>query len=249
MTMIREKDETASTTTGEEKETSLDFIQKLASTISSPKPSRSTSSTPLHAQTSKAAESPMPKPERLTIPDFKIIHQHKFNDYQKFAGSSGHEVRQDFASRPDALVIKISLPGVASAALVDVDFTPDGLGLDLLVPGEFFYMRFLYINIFLMGRVELYKLHLDLPFPVLDEESKAKFDKKSRTLNIEVPVVPAPIVEMVICCFYGCSIISWWSQPTCLIYLYFKYSQHLLMTSPLSEMKKKNQKKKNQMKN
>ena len=50
--------------------------------------------------------------------------------------------------------------------------------------------------------VELYKLHLDLPFAVLDEESKAKFDKKSGTLSIEVPVVPAPIVEMVI---YGWS--------------------------------------------
>ena len=145
MTMIREKDETAAstTTTGEEKETSLDFIQKLASTISSPSlssPTTSTTTSTTLAQTSNAAESQTPKPQKLSIPHFKIIHQHKFNDYQKFAGSSGHQVRQDFASRPDALVIKISLPGVNSAALVDVDFTPDGLGLDLFVPGMFFLL-------------------------------------------------------------------------------------------------------------
>ena len=43
----------------------------------------------------------------------------------------------------------------------------------------------------------MYKLHLDLPFPVKESESLAKFEKSSRILSITVPVIPAPIIEMV----------------------------------------------------
>jgi hypothetical protein len=108
---------------------------------------------------------------KFEIPRFKIIHQQRYEDYQKFTG-----VRVLSNGRPDALVIKIDLPKIDSARDVDVDIQERTL--DLQVPN-------------------MYRLHLDLPFPVLPEKGDAKFDKQKKTLTITVPVEETPVVESV----------------------------------------------------
>jgi hypothetical protein len=125
MTMIREKDESLKPSAG--KETSLEFIEKLASSMSP------TTAVP------KAAEKSQPPPQsmkpKLEIPSFKIIHQNTFSDYQKFTG----EKNRQFGARPDSLVIRINLPKVASASIVDVDLGEKTL--DLVVPGIIFILK------------------------------------------------------------------------------------------------------------
>ncbi|KAJ3304018.1 Protein kintoun [Kappamyces sp. JEL0829] len=109
---------------------------------------------------------------RLEIPKFKIVHQNTFQDYQKFTG----EKEKSYGARPDFLVIKIELPKLKSANGVDLDVNETTL--DLAYPS-------------------LYKLHLDLPFPVKHEEGSATFEKATATLVIRVPVIPAPKIELV----------------------------------------------------
>nr|KAJ3420773.1 Protein kintoun [Polyrhizophydium stewartii] len=46
----------------------------------------------------------------LATPKYTIVHQQLFSDYQRFTS----ERERDQTSRPDAILIKISLPGVAS---------------------------------------------------------------------------------------------------------------------------------------
>ncbi|KAJ3043657.1 Protein kintoun [Rhizophlyctis rosea] len=106
-----------------------------------------------------------------TTPRFTIIHRGVNNDYQKYTNERNHQS----GARPDAVVVKIELPGVSSAASVTLD-TGDKT-LDLHVPGK-------------------YKLHLPLPFPVLHEKGTAKFDKTKQTLAVTLPVVPAAPVVM-----------------------------------------------------
>ena len=58
-----------------------------------------------------------------------------FSDYQKFTG----EKNRQFGARPDSLVIRINLPKVASASIVDVDLGEKTL--DLAVPGIIFIFK------------------------------------------------------------------------------------------------------------
>jgi dynein assembly factor 2 len=109
---------------------------------------------------------------KFEIPKFKIVHQQNFQDYQRF---TGERVLQH-GSRPDSLVVRIELPKLDSAKEIDVDVQERTL--DLEVPTK-------------------YRLHLDLPFPVLHEKSNAKFDKQKRTLILTLPVEQLPIPEPV----------------------------------------------------
>ncbi|KAL2919692.1 hypothetical protein HK105_200606 [Polyrhizophydium stewartii] len=109
----------------------------------------------------------------LATPKYTIVHQQLFSDYQRFTS----ERERDQTSRPDAILIKISLPGVAiarkqdSAAEADLDVSPSAL--DLVVAKK-------------------YSLHIDLPFPVFDQKGSAKFDKAKSILSVSLPVVPPP---------------------------------------------------------
>ncbi|KAJ3260602.1 Protein kintoun [Boothiomyces macroporosus] len=139
MTMIRERDDSLQPA----KESSLDFIEKLA----------------------KQQEEELKKEKpKIQVPFFKIVHQNKYNDYQKFT----NERERQYGARPDALSIRIEVPLLKSLAGVELDINQKTL--DLLVP-------------------DLYQLHLDLPFPVLEEEGEAKFEKANGILIVNVPVM------------------------------------------------------------
>ncbi|KAJ3275325.1 Protein kintoun [Terramyces sp. JEL0728] len=137
MTMIREKDESLEPT----KETSLDFIETLVE-----------------------QEKREPVKPKTKVPAFKIVHQNKYSDYQKFT----NERERQYGARPDALSIRIQVPLLKSLSGVELDINQKSL--DLVVP-------------------DLYQLHLDLPFPVLEEEGEAKFEKANGLLIVNVPVM------------------------------------------------------------
>ena len=84
---------------------------------------------------------------REQIPKFKIIHQNLIQDYQTYLPGS------QASSRPQSLLIKIELPLVKSISNVNLDLTNNGL--DLVAK-------------------DVYKLHLDLPFPTLSDKAVAK---------------------------------------------------------------------------
>ncbi|KAJ3293892.1 Protein kintoun [Borealophlyctis nickersoniae] len=104
-------------------------------------------------------------------PRYTIVHRGVNVDYQKFT----NERERQHGSRPDALVIRIELPGVSSAAPVDLDTSEKTL--ELKVSDKF-------------------NLNLQLPFPVYHEKGTAKFDKTKQSLTVTLPVVPAPKFEM-----------------------------------------------------
>jgi len=70
-------------------------------------------------------------------------------------------------TRPKELVVNISLPAISSARTVDLDVSETHL--KVRVP-------------------KIYSLCIELPFPVQDEEGKAKFDKTKRELVVTLPV-------------------------------------------------------------
>jgi dynein assembly factor 2 len=109
---------------------------------------------------------------KFEIPKFKIVHQQNFQDYQRFTG----ERVLSHGSRPDSLVVRIELPKLDSAK--DIDLDVQEMTLDLHVPSR-------------------YRLHLDLPFPVLQDEANAKFDKQKRILILTIPVLQPPTPEPV----------------------------------------------------
>ncbi|KAJ3323176.1 Protein kintoun [Boothiomyces sp. JEL0866] len=141
MTMIRERDENIQPA----KESSLDFIEKLA-------------------KQQEQDHKKEPAKAKFKVPAFKIVHQNKYSDYQKFT----NERERQYGARPDALSIRIEVPLLKSLAGVELDINQKSL--DLVVP-------------------ELYQLHLDLPFPVLEEEGEAKFEKANGLLIVTVPVI------------------------------------------------------------
>ncbi|OAJ41567.1 hypothetical protein BDEG_25142 [Batrachochytrium dendrobatidis JEL423] len=155
MTMIRTKRDSPARSNVE---TSIEFIEK----IQKQKKSMAEKNTIDTKQIPVANVQIGPK-----VPEYTIVHQQLFDDYQKFTS----EREKHNGARPDKIVIRISLPGIASASEADLDVDP--MTLNLVVS-------------------EKYKLHIDLPFPVFNEKGDAKFDKSKSDLVITLPVVPAP---------------------------------------------------------
>ena len=152
-------------------ETSLEFVEKVMSNNKAPKTNEKSdtqqSSTLIEEilPLSSAIESPdLAKPQ---IPRYTIIQRDSHNDYQKFT----NDKQKNFGSRPDSIVIKISLPGIRSAVEAELDVTSFQLELKCSTK---------------------YALSIDLPFPVFSDNGSAKFDKQRSELSITLPVVPAP---------------------------------------------------------
>ena len=77
------------------------------------------------------------------------------------------------ASRPDQIVVDIELPLLDSAAGVELDVQERSLSLERADPPR-------------------YRLELELPYPVQEERGAAKFDQARKTLEVVLPVRPAP---------------------------------------------------------
>lgn len=97
-------------------------------------------------------------------PKFILKHQ-KPVDLQDFLDAS--EVK----TRPTNLLIEIFLPLISSGTDIDLDIQRKQLILQTEKPAK-------------------YKLILDLPFPVEEEDGTAKFEKDLQKLRVVLPVVP-----------------------------------------------------------
>jgi hypothetical protein len=73
------------------------------------------------------------------------------------------------SNRPAEIIIKIELPKINSAAAVDLDVAEKEVNLVCK---------------------DLYSLKIALPYPVYDKKGLAKFDKKSKSLSVSIPVKP-----------------------------------------------------------
>ncbi|GLI65377.1 hypothetical protein VaNZ11_008931 [Volvox africanus] len=102
-------------------------------------------------------------------PEWTLVHRGQ-TDLAAAWGDAGRGLAVDMQV-PKELLVRVTLPGVASAAGVDLDVGERRLTLK--VPGQY---------------------HLDAPLPYVVEENKgkAKFDKASKKLEITLPVVPPP---------------------------------------------------------
>jgi len=105
---------------------------------------------------------------KYTTPNYRLIHRGQ-SDMQDYA--SNDLTRYNVAStRPKELVISIELPLCKSSQNVLLDVFETRLHLESNEP--------------------YYKLDLNLPYPVRENEAKAKFDKSKCCLNVTLTVVP-----------------------------------------------------------
>jgi len=79
------------------------------------------------------------------------------------------------SNRPAELIYRIEVPNVVKSAQLDLDVAERHLKLR--------YM-------------DVYDLHISLPYPVFDKKGVAKYDKASKTLTVTLPVRPPPAVAM-----------------------------------------------------
>jgi hypothetical protein len=101
----------------------------------------------------------------FTIPIYRIIHRGEF-DMQDCTNSLIPQVR---SMRPKELVVEIDLPLCASSNNVDLDVCERSLKLHCDSPK--------------------YSLDLPLPYPVRENDSHARFDKKQRKLLVTLAVI------------------------------------------------------------
>ena len=106
------------------------------------------------------------------IPKYSFIHR-GFFDIQDFREAP--DAKQ--STRPKELIVEIQLPLLKSAASVDLDVLPKKINLQSEKPAK-------------------YKLSLDLPYEVDEDNGSAKFDKSKHKLVVTLPVIP-PKIESV----------------------------------------------------
>ena len=108
-----------------------------------------------------------------------MVHR-GLTDIQDFANeleSANSNVRRVGSTRPNELVVTIELPLCESSNNVDLDIYERSLRLQSEDPK--------------------YKLDLNLPYPVNEAESRAKFDKTKRCLIVTLKVVPGSLEYVV----------------------------------------------------
>jgi len=101
-------------------------------------------------------------------PTWSLTHRGEV-DLAQCWGDASRNLAMAPASYPRALVVRLQLPGVNSAAGVELDVGAHSLCV--VVPGK-------------------YKLDAPLPYPVKEEEGKAKFDKAKSSLEVVLPTQP-----------------------------------------------------------
>jgi dynein assembly factor 2 len=116
----------------------------------------------------KAAAKKVQFDDEYAIPKYSMIHRSDV-DMQDYVDSPNVRTH----TRPKALVIDISLPLLSSAAPIQLDIFEKQLMLVSDKPAK-------------------YKLAIDLPYPVDENQGSAKFDKAHRKLRVTLPVVPSP---------------------------------------------------------
>jgi dynein assembly factor 2 len=104
--------------------------------------------------------------KKIEAPKYQII-QGKDIDLGEFLGERGV---QDF-NRPKYLKIKIEVPRAGSLKEINLDINKENLILDVK---------------------DKYYLDIKLPYKVINEDGTAKFESKTKTLVITVPVEPLP---------------------------------------------------------
>ncbi|XP_041352831.1 protein kintoun-like [Gigantopelta aegis] len=107
-----------------------------------------------------------------TTPKYTITHRSEM-DLQEYCNKPDSRP----STRPKALVFKIELPLLSSAAPVNLDIFEQRLVLESVKPAR-------------------YKLDIRLPYPVNDDEGSAKFDKAKHCLIITLPVIPDVIPKL-----------------------------------------------------
>ncbi len=123
-------------------------------------------------QEKKTKQAEQKKPDDATVPKYTITHRNEF-DIQQFTNSPDLKTN----ARPSALVVDIFLPMIKSAGNVDLDIFEKKITLVTEKPAK-------------------YKLDLNLPYPIDDENGSAKFDKSKGKLTITLPVKPADVPKM-----------------------------------------------------
>ncbi|XP_061172788.1 protein kintoun-like [Saccostrea echinata] len=105
-------------------------------------------------------------------PKYSIKHRSNI-DMQEYRNAPDAKT----STRPNELEIRIELPLLDSANQVELDVFEKKLSLSSEKPAK-------------------YKLDLNLPYPVDDEQGSARFDKSKHCLIVTLPVLPLEQVEM-----------------------------------------------------
>lgn len=105
------------------------------------------------------------------IPHYEMIERGEF----ELADHTIQGLNQP-SSRPKQLILRVNLPSIKSPKYVSLDVSEERLVLKSLDTKPF------------------YHLNLKLPYPVLNEEGSARFDKEKHVLTITIPVCRPEIV-------------------------------------------------------
>ena len=110
----------------------------------------------------------------VRVPKYSIIeHGRSATDLgDKLMGGRAGGTNGSGSIRPTGIVVRVELPGVASAGGIDLDVSEQRL---------------------VIGVEGSYQLDLALPYPVDEENGGAKFDRANCTMSVTLPVIPAPI--------------------------------------------------------
>ena len=106
--------------------------------------------------------------EGNVIPNYEIIERGEFD----LADTTNIEGLKTPSSRPNSLIIRIRLPGIKSSKNLDLDVSEKRLELNCPHSED-----------------KKYTLNIPLPYPVLSDDGKAKFDKDLHVLSVTLPVI------------------------------------------------------------
>jgi hypothetical protein len=143
-----------------------DIIEKAMSAAQNHKVVLSSHNRPVNPPPSTDINpSPRTDENGFTIPTYRIVHRGEF-DMQDCTNPLVPQVR---SMRPKELIVEIDLPLCASTSNVDLDVCERSLKLHCDSPK--------------------YSLDLLLPYPVRENDSHARFDKKQRKLLVTLAVI------------------------------------------------------------
>ena len=138
------------------------YLENQSNSAKLNKPTPVTQKTDINNNNKSSAEE-----NGYTEPKYKMVHRGKF-DIEDCTNQTDQRVVN--STRPKELFISIELPLCKSSEQLTLDIFERRLHLESNEPN--------------------YKLDLNLPYPIDESESKAKFDKSKRSLNVTLPVVP-----------------------------------------------------------